>query len=55
MLNASNDGKVADTIKLEINCAATAMAMAFPRMVLGKISEMSTQQIGPQDIIKDAE
>ena len=48
-------GKLEDTIKFEIHCAATAIAIAFPRMVFGKISEISTQQIGPHDIINEAE
>ena len=30
------------------------MATALPRMVFGKISEMSTQQIGPHDIMNEA-
>ena len=30
------------------------MATALPRMVLGKISDISTQQIGPHDIMKKA-
>jgi len=55
ILNASNEGNVADTIKLEIHCAATAIAIALLRMVFGNISEINTQQIGPHDIIKEAE
>jgi len=55
MLIDCNAGKLEETIKLEIHCAATAMAIAFPRMVFGKISEIRTQQIGPQDIINEAE
>lgn len=39
--------KVDDTMKLNIHWKATAMATAAPRMVLGKISAMSTQQMGP--------
>ena len=30
------------------------MATACDRMVLGKISEMSTQQMGPHDIMNEA-
>ena len=30
------------------------MATALPRMVLGKISDISTQQMGPHDIMKKA-
>lgn len=40
--------KVDETIKLKIHWNATAMATAAPRMVFGKISAISTQQIGPQ-------
>lgn len=54
MLNASNDGKVDDTAKFAIHCAATAIATALPRMVLGKISDINTQQIESHDIINEA-
>ena len=54
MLNTSSVGKVDETTKLAIHCAATAIATAFPRIVLGKISEINTQQIGHHDIIKAA-
>ena len=47
--------KVDDTMKLNIHWNATAMATAAPRMVLGKISAISTQHIGPQENINDAE
>ncbi len=40
--------KVEDTMKLNIHWKATAMATAAPRMVFGKISAISTQQMGPQ-------
>ena len=53
-LQPLNEGKVAETRKFEIHCAATATATAPERIVLGKISEMSTQQIGPHDIMNDA-
>ena len=46
--------KVDETAKLNIHWNATAMAVAAPRMVFGKISEMSTQQIGPQLNMNDA-
>ena len=46
--------KVDDTMKLKIHWNATAIATAAPRIVFGKISEMSTQQIGPQLNMKDA-
>lgn len=42
------------TIQLKIHWKATAMATAAPRMVLGNISDMSTQHIGPHDIMNDA-
>ena len=35
-------------MKLNIHWKATAMATAAPRMVFGKISAISTQQMGPQ-------
>ena len=54
ILKASSIGKVDETTKFAIHCAATAIATAFPRMVFGKISEISTQQIGPHDIINAA-
>ena len=47
--------KVDDTIKLKIHWKATAIATAAPRMVFGKISEISTQQIGPHENMNDAE
>lgn len=53
-LQPLSDGKVADTRKFETHCAATAMATACERIVLGKISEMSTQQMGPHDIMNEA-
>ena len=40
--------KVEDTMKLNSHWKATAMATAAPRMVFGKISAISTQQMGPQ-------
>ena len=40
--------KVDDTMKLNIHWKATARATAAPRMVLGNISDISTQQMGPQ-------
>ena len=40
--------KVDETMKLKIHWKATATATAAPRIVLGKISAISTQQIGPQ-------
>lgn len=46
--------KVDETMKLNIHWKATAMATAAPRMVLGNISAMSTQQIGPQLNMNDA-
>ena len=52
MLNIGT--KVELTIQLNIHWKATAMATAAPRMVFGKISDMSTQQIGPHDIMNDA-
>ena len=36
------------TAKFAIHWKATAMATAAPRMVFGKISEISTQHMGPQ-------
>ena len=42
------------TIQLKIHWNATATATAAPRMVFGKISAMSTQQIGPHDIMNEA-
>ena len=54
IFNANRLGNVAETMKFEIHCAATAIATAFPRIVFGKISEIITQQIGPHDIINDA-
>ena len=45
---------VDETMKLKIHWNATAIATAAPRMMLGKISEMSTQQIGPQLNMNDA-
>lgn len=53
-LQPLSDGKVAETRKFETHCAATAMATACERIVLGKISEMSTQQMGPHDIMNEA-
>lgn len=53
-LQPLRDGKVAETRKFDIHCAATAMATACERIVLGKISDMSTQQMGPHDIMNDA-
>lgn len=53
-LQPLSDGKVAVTRKFETHCAATAMATACERIVLGKISEMSTQQMGPHDIMNEA-
>ena len=44
-----------ETMKLNIHWNATAIATAAPRMVLGKISEISTQQIGPHENMNDAE
>ena len=41
-LHALSDGKVAETRKFEIHCAATATATACERIVLGKISEDGT-------------
>ena len=41
-------------MKFEIHWKATAMATAAPRIVFGKISEMSTQQIGPQENMNEA-
>ncbi len=43
--------KVDDTIKLKTHWNATATATAAPRMVLGKISAIITQQIGPHENI----
>ena len=40
--------KVDDTMKLKIHWNATAMAVAWLRIVLGKIYEIRTQQMGPQ-------
>ena len=45
----------AEAEKLKIHWKATAIATAAPRMVFGKISEISTQQIGPQENMNDAE
>ena len=45
---------VDETMKLKIHWNATAIATAAPRMVLGNISEISTQQIGPQLNMNDA-
>ena len=45
---------VDETMKLKIHWNATAMAIAVPLMVFGKISAMSTQQIGPQLIMNAA-
>ena len=42
-------------MKLNIHWKATAMATAAERMVLGKISDISTQQIGPHENMNDAE
>lgn len=53
-LQPLSDGKVAVTRKFETHCAATAMATACERIVLGKISEMSTQQMGSHDIMNEA-
>ena len=47
--------KVELTIKLDIHWKATAMATAAPRIVLGNISDISTQQIGPQLNMNEAE
>ena len=52
MLNIGTN--VEDTMKLKIHWKATAMATAAPRMVLGKISEMSTQQMGPHENMNEA-
>ena len=41
--------KVEDTMKLNIHWKATAMATAAPRMVFGKISAISTQQMAPAE------
>lgn len=41
MLKASSAGNVDDTTKFAIHCDTTAIATALPRMVLGKISEIS--------------
>ena len=41
--------------EVEYHWKATAMAIAALRMVLGKISEMSTQHIGPHENMKHAE
>ena len=46
--------KVEETMKLKIHWKATAMAVAWLRMVFGKISEMYTQQMGPQLNMKQA-
>ena len=46
-------GKVSDTIQLAIHCAATAMDNT-PLMLLGKISDRSTQVTGPQLMAKAA-
>ena len=42
------------TVKLKIHWNATAIATAAPRIVLGNISEIRTQQIGPHENINDA-
>ncbi len=42
-------------MKLNIHWKATAIATAAPRIVLGKISEINTQQIGPHENMKQAE
>ena len=47
--------KEVETIQLKIHWNATAMATAAPRMVLGNTSAMSTQQMGPQEYMKDTE
>ncbi len=47
--------KLDETMKLNIHWKATAMATAAERIVLGKISAMSTQHIGPHENMKDAE
>ena len=53
MLNIGTNVEL--TMKFEIHWKATAIATAAPRMVLGNISAMSTQQIGPQENMNDAE
>lgn len=42
------------TAKFEIHWKATATATAAPRIVFGNISEIITQQIGPQLNMKQA-
>ena len=46
---------VKETMKLNIHWNATAMATADERIVLGKISDKSTQQIGPQENMNETE
>ena len=46
--------KVLETMKLNIHWNATAMAVAWLRMVLGNSSEIYTQQMGPQLNMKHA-
>ena len=46
--------KVLETMKLKIHWNATAMAVAWLRMVLGNSSAIYTQQMGPQLNIKHA-
>ena len=41
-------------MKLNIHWNATATATAAPLIVLGNISDIRTQQIGPHDHINDA-
>lgn len=47
--------KVLDTMKLNIHWNATAIATAPDLIVLGKISAMSTQHIGPHENMNEAE
>ena len=53
-LHALREGNVEDTRKFATHCMATAIATACDLIVFGKISEISTQQIGPHDIMKEA-
>jgi len=46
--------KDADTSRLAIHCAATAMPIALPLMALGNISDSITQATGPHDSAKPA-
>lgn len=45
---------VDETMKLKIHWKATAMATAAPRMVLGNISAINTQQMGPHENMNEA-